>query len=46
MGWRIKGNGHWHIAGTPAMTSALTNATLKSLGRASLHERYLSFACV
>jgi len=45
-GVAFKGYGHWHVAGTPAMTSALTNATLKSLGHASLHERYLSFASV
>lgn len=41
-----KGYGPWHVAGTPAMTKALSNAALQSLGYASLHERYLSFASV
>lgn len=45
-GVAFKGYGPWHVAGTPAMTKALSNATLKSLGYASLHERYLSFASV
>jgi len=39
-----KGYGPWHVAGTPAMTKALSNTKLKTLGHASLHERYLSFA--
>jgi len=43
-GVAFKGYGPWHVAGTPAMTKALSNATLKSLGYASLHEWYLSFA--
>jgi RNA-directed DNA polymerase len=41
-----KGYGPWRVSDTPAMTRALTNAKLKSLGYASLHERYLSFASV
>lgn len=45
-GVAFKGYGPWHVSGTPAMTKALPNMTLKSLGYASLHERYLSFASV
>ena len=36
----------WRIAGTPAMTKALTNEKLRSLGFHSVYERYLSFASV
>jgi hypothetical protein len=32
--------GPWKSAGTPAMTQALTNARLTSMGFHSLHERY------
>jgi group II intron reverse transcriptase/maturase len=45
-GVAAKGHGLWHVAGCPAMTRVLSNAKLKSLGYASLHERYLSFASV
>jgi RNA-directed DNA polymerase len=34
--------GPWKSAGTPAMTQALTNARLKSMGFHSLHERYVA----
>lgn len=48
LAYGVAANGHglWHVAGCPAMTRALSNAKLKTLGYASLHERYLSFASV
>jgi RNA-directed DNA polymerase len=41
-GVAINNAGPWRSAGTPAMTRALTNARLSSLGFASLAERYVA----
>jgi RNA-directed DNA polymerase len=44
LAWGVACNGHgpWKVAGSPAMTQALTNARLASLGYSSLHARYLA----
>lgn len=44
LAWGVACNGHgpWKVAGSPAMTRALTNARLESLGYSSLHARYLA----
>jgi len=44
LAWGVACNGHgpWKVAGSPAMTQALTNARLESLGYSSLHARYLA----
>lgn len=44
LAWGVACNGHgpWKVAGSPAMTQALTNARLESLGYSSLHTRYLA----
>jgi RNA-directed DNA polymerase len=44
LAWGVAYNGHgpWKVAGSPAMTKALTNARLESLGYSSLHGRFLA----
>jgi len=44
LAWGVAYNGHgpWKVAGSPAMTQALTNARLESLGYSSLHGRFLA----
>jgi group II intron reverse transcriptase/maturase len=44
LAWGVACNGHgpWKVAGSPAMTQALTNARIESLGYSSLHARYLA----
>ena len=44
LAWGVAYNGHglWKVAGCPAMTQALNNARLESLGYSSLHARYLA----
>jgi len=44
LAWGVACNGHgpWKVAGSPAMTQALPNARLESMGYSSLHARYLA----
>ena len=44
LAWGVACNGHgpWKVAGSPALTQALTNARLEALGYSSLHARYLA----
>jgi RNA-directed DNA polymerase len=44
LAWGMACNGHgpWKVAGSPAMTQALTNALLATMGYSSLHARYLA----
>ncbi len=37
-------HGPWNVAGSPAMTKAITNAYLKQQGYKSLYERYMTLA--
>jgi hypothetical protein len=41
-GVAMKGYGPWKVAGTPAMTRALTNERLERMGYSSLYRRYLA----
>jgi RNA-directed DNA polymerase len=44
LAWGVAYNGHglWKIAGSPAMTRALTNTRLEQQGYSSLYKRYLA----
>ena len=44
LAWGVAYNGYglWRIAGSPAMTRALTNARLERMGYSSLYKRYLA----
>lgn len=41
-GVAMKGYGPWKVAGSPAMTRALTNECLEQMGYSSLYRRYLA----